>query len=980
MSQSVANSQDSALSSSGSSASVKPTGTCPVCRKGGIRITKGGVLYNHGHRGQECAGYGGAPLSAGLGIVPGGPSTSALQPPESAAPPLTPLYPPGHQSPPTIKWIPRGARSPCAALLTQLLRGVVSDVDRVDNWVKLLAFGRVVLFRPPRGGHQRNLSNIISRRCRDFDTLLNSPSPFDTNSKPWVLTRARKGDPHTLAMTILARGVSSRLEEGNFKGAVRLLSSQDKPAPDTPAIFQALVDKHPSAPTDRRPPPPSNPLVPPITFSESMVHRAILSFPAGSTGGTDGLTPQHLKDLISAEGSSSPLLAAITSLVNLIASGNIPGEIRPTLFGGRLVALEKKDGGVRPIVIGLVLRRLASKLVARYAQEKLAPVWSPLQLGVGVQGGVEAAVHAARRYVLNINPDKIIVKLDFSNAFNSIRRDAILEVIESTLPDIYDYVQASYADASSLRFGSHVVVSDEGVQQGDPLGPLLFCAVIHPLLTNCKAELRIGFLDDITIGGEVETVAADVDSLRMRASNLGLQLNVQKCEAIGSTPPLCLPDSLAGFRVLGAADASLLGSPLLPGPATDACLSSHTDTLKLAAERLPWLQAHDALVLLRHSLSTPKLLHNLRSAVCVGHPSLSTFDDVLRDCLCRTLNVTLDDPQWDQASLPVKRGGLGIRKSVQLAPSAYLASATASAALISLILPAPLRDMADPFFDEALTAWRNAGGSTPPIAPAAARQRSWDAPVLQQTVDRLFSSAPDDYSRARLLAVSSPHSGEWLLAAPISSVGLRLSNDAIRVAVGLRLGSNLCNPHTCKCGAQVDARGAHGLSCQYSAGRFLRHSSVNDLIHRALGRAKLPAVKEPLGLSGGSNLRPDGATYVPWVRGKCLAWDFTSPDTLAPSHLPTTSSISGAAAEHAADQKTIKYRAILPTHHFVPIAIESLGAWNAEGLSFVRELGRRITLVTGDVRESFFLLQRLSVAVQIGNSVSVLGSLPPCGE
>jgi len=52
-------------------------------------------------------------------------------------------------------------------------------------------------------------------------------------------------------------------------------------------------------------------------------------------------------------------------------------------------------------------------------------------------------------------------------------------------------------------------------------------------------------------------------------------------------------------------------------------------------------------------------------------------------------------------------------------------------------------------------------------------------------------------------------------AAPISSIGLRLSNEAIRVAMGHRLGTNTCQPHDeCPCCKQVDARGLHGLACR----------------------------------------------------------------------------------------------------------------------------------------------------------------------
>ena len=148
-------------------------------------------------------------------------------------------------------------------------------------------------------------------------------------------------------------------------------------------------------------------------------------------------------------------------------------------------------------------------------------------------------------------------------------------------------------------------------------------------------------------------------------------------------------------------------------------------------------------------------------------------------------------------------------------------------------------------------------------------------------------------------------------APPLSAAGLRLDDDTIRIAVGLRLGTSLCLPHTCPCGKAVDARGIHGLSCQRSAGRSTRHSLLNDIIHRALIKAKIPAHKEPQGLLVDSAMRPDGVTLIPWAQGKCLAWDATTPDTLTPSHTRATTTLAGAAAEQASASKLQKYGALL---------------------------------------------------------------------
>ena len=60
--------------------------------------------------------------------------------------------------------------------------------------------------------------------------------------------------------------------------------------------------------------------------------------------------------------------------------------------------------------------------------------------------------------------------------------------------------------------------------------------------------------------------------------------------------------------------------------------------------------------------------------------------------------------------------------------------------------------------------------------------------------------------QARFLAATAPHSGDWLLALLIASCGLQLDDEAVRVAVGMRLGLSLPVPHKYPCGSNVDAQ------------------------------------------------------------------------------------------------------------------------------------------------------------------------------
>ena len=124
--------------------------------------------------------------------------------------------------------------------------------------------------------------------------------------------------------------------------------------------------------------------------------------------------------------------------------------------------------------------------------------------------------------------------------------------------------------------------------------------------------------------------------------------------------------------------------------------------------------------------------------------------------------------------------------------------------------------------------------------------------------------------------------------------------------------------------------------------------------------------------------RPDGATLLPWSRGKPLAWDVTVPDTFATSHIASTSYLPGVAAEHAATLKQQKYAALSQTQEVVPLAIETSGAFNSEGLEFVKKIGSRISHASSDEKETAYLLQRISVAIQRGNSISFSGYFEQC--
>lgn len=957
----------------------KASGICSSCHAVRQIHLKNGTIHQHGPRKSRCPGSNKQPLDS---IPPASSSQPATSKPyslvsvattsddsaistntiansQSIVPNLLSFCEHPVITGGLIKHIPKSARPTCATFMSRLLNTVNANIDNLEAWTSILNFGKNILRKPARTGRRHNLANIIKKRT-DIDT---SESVDDLPAR--LESRSKKRD----TAATLAATVKAKVEDGNIKAAIRILCSEDKPATDNEATYTKLLERHPVPPPGRGPAPdPHN--INAIQVTEEVVLKAIQTFPAGSSGGPDGIRPQHILDLVNCRESGPALVKSITAFVNCLLDGKCNPAVMPILFGGQLIALEKKTGGVRPIAVGYTLRRIAAKCANMYSTAILADYLQPIQLGVGISGGCEAAVHATRRFMESMPADHCVVKLDFTNAFNCLRRDSMLEAVLQRTPGIYKFCHLAYSQPSVLSYNGRSILSSEGTQQGDPLSASLFCSTIHPLLSVMKSDLVLGYMDDVTLGGSVAQVAMDVATIRRKGEEIGLQLNDMKCECISCSGSTTEP-AFKHFLQMDPQNATLLGAPLITGKAMDSTLDKRCNDLSRAISRMNSITAHDALVLLRASFSAPKLLHTLRSSPTAGHPALEAFDDKLRSGICSITNTDLTDNQWLQASLPVRNGGLGIRRVSSLAPSAFLASAASTRELQEKILRS-CQTSADMDVDRVLTLWMDRHNCA--AVQDATNQRAWDKPCIDAEFFRLLSSQPEMHHKARLLALTAPHSGDWLHALPISACGLRLEDEDVRVAVGLRLGATLCEPHQCPCGAIVDPRGIHGLACKRSVGRVVRHHIINDLIWRALNKASVPSIKEPAGLLRSDGKRPDGLTLIPWQNGRCMTWDVTVTDTLADSYLAVTSITPGAAAEGAASRKELKYQELAVSHSFIPLAFETLGPINYKAMSFISGLGQRLSTLSGNPRESSFLFQRLSIAIQRFNSIAFRGT------
>ena len=202
-------------------------------------------------------------------------------------------------------------------------------------------------------------------------------------------------------------------------------------------------------------------------------------------------------------------------------------------------------------------------------------------------------------------------------------------------------------------------------------------------------------------------------------------------------------------------------------------------------------------------------------------------------------------------------------------------------------------------------------------------------------------------------------------------VGLRMDDTTLRIAVGLRLGTTICAPHICQCcGVEVSAKGTHGLSCKASSGRHFRHIAMNDIIVRTMSAAGIPARLEPPGLSRSDGKRPDGMSLVPWGQGRPLVWDTTCPDIYLCSIVQKPGNERCWACS-CFSRREEGCEILLPLH---PGGHGDHGSHRPRVQSFPTGAGEAgaAGIWRGKLHH-VYLLQRLSMAVQRGNAVAIMG-------
>ena len=286
---------------------------------------------------------------------------------------------------------------------------------------------------------------------------------------------------------------------------------------------------------------PTPPESEPLTILPGEVYDSITKLRRGAAPGLSGWTRELLAVLKCDNVCITGLAALLTAYVNRQLGSQLEGFLATS----NLVPF-CKDGvstnkGVRPICLGEVFVKMCAHILMNRQRSNIRESICNTQFGVG-KGVEKALIELEGIELKHDDDDKCLVKLDLSNAFNSVSRVAFLTELYANnhLRHLFQLVDALYGKPSEVLLtrpdGELVgkIHQEEGTRQGDVLALLLFCLGLNAIGVDfIKRELpHIMYVDDITLKVPLKIVPVLLAHLSDQLKARGLRLNVSKTQIL----------------------------------------------------------------------------------------------------------------------------------------------------------------------------------------------------------------------------------------------------------------------------------------------------------------------------------------------------------------------------------------------------------------------------------------------------------------
>ncbi len=667
--------------------------------------------------------------------------------------------------------------------------------------------------------------------------------------------------------------------QGKISAALRWVGSQQSSLLDVDDdVLNTLKEKHPKS----QPAMQGSLLNGPVTNVEdvifeaidgNLIHRTAKSI-SGAAGPSGADAELWQRILCSKQFKKKPdiLCESIAELAKKLCCHAVNPDHLQSFTAGRLIPLAKKPSGVRPIGIGEVIRRIVGKAVTSILKPDLVKSTAPIKVCAGLQGGVEAAIHAMRRIYEDPETEAILL-VDAENAFNSLNRNVALHNIQYTCPEFSTYIINTYRKPASLFIANsdEEILSEEGTTQGDTGAMGMYACSLMPLVEYMKyshttpneedpqsSEVRqpsdvkqlsgvkqVYYADDGAGAGKLKSIKQWWETIKTQAPLYGYYPKpskswlIVKPEFIDEANTLFTDVNITetGHRYLG----SYIGA--------ESGLAEFIED-----EMKDWIADIDGLISI--ASSEPQLVYSAFvygtskrwNFVARTTPGISKLlyklEYHIKDRFIPALigKQFVPDNLRKIFSLPARLGGLGISNITESAELEYKNSCTITA------------DLADAIFKQDSSFHYN-----------EVVQKSLKLEIKQEREKfnlQLRSTSLENESRStkrQLNLLSEKGASSWLTSLPLKEYGFLLNKQEFQDAIALRYNlclSNLDRPKYCICGNQNTIN--HCLTCKKGGYVSLRHDSLKNITAELLSQVCKDVTIEPTLINVTSEQLPNG--------------------------------------------------------------------------------------------------------------------------
>ena len=387
----------------------------------------------------------------------------------------------------------------------------------------------------------------------------------------------------------------------------------------------------------------------------------------------------------------SPSPVGLISWLHYANGATSSNQLSSVLDLAHLVMLSKPNGGIRPILISSIWKKIHHSCIAHKANPEMTKGMEGTQYAHLPQGSLQLLTAVEQQ--MAEDSELVLAQLDIRNAFSSISRDQVMDICRSHLSaeaaaQWLPWIEIQLRRPTRICLPGSTFAIEEtltGIPQGDPLSSLLFSFVFTKhmqQLANTNAHMFL-YMDDCTVVAKPDALTSWLHDMQNHLQSLGLVLQMDKttiyaptgCSTTASLGALRLalglPDSAPqGVIICGHA---LSDDDALPYGGSDFLQQWLRQKLDQARSKLallnslpkvagdePWA-VQTAFYILR-SIWSSAFVHVFRSLPATVTAEfaegfqqllLASFKDLLGD-------VTLDAMQLRLLPLSVAQGGFGL--------------------------------------------------------------------------------------------------------------------------------------------------------------------------------------------------------------------------------------------------------------------------------------------------------------------------------